>query len=89
MLPFQLRPTEYRQLAALVDQSHDAIIVQRGNALLGLHEGLSASEIADLIDVNRQTIYNWSEAFQEPGSGARSESLMRSSDGCTRRSRRM
>jgi transposase len=65
MLPFKLRPAEYRELTTLVDQSHESVVVQRAKALLGLHEGLSASEIADLIDVSRQTIYNWAEAFQE------------------------
>ena len=64
MLPFRLRPSEYQQLGTLVDQAHDSVTVQRGNALLALHEGLSASEIADLADVSRQTVYNWAAAFQ-------------------------
>jgi hypothetical protein len=39
MSGFQLRPREYQELEALTEQSHDAIIVQRAHALLGLHEG--------------------------------------------------
>jgi transposase len=63
MIPFKLRPREYHQLDELARCSHDAASVQRAHALLALHEGLSAGEIADLLDVSRQTIYNWAEAF--------------------------
>jgi transposase len=63
MIPFKLRPREYHQLDELARCSHDAASVQCAHALLALHEGLSAGEIADLLDVSRQTIYNWAEAF--------------------------
>ena len=67
MNPFQLRPREYYQLDALADRCHDATMVRRAHALLGLHEGLSAGEIAELLDVSRQTIYNWAQSFQDRG----------------------
>lgn len=65
MIPFQLRPSEYTQLELLAKQCHDAVIVRRTQALLGLHEGISAGEVAELLDVSRQSVYNWAEAFQE------------------------
>ena len=65
MNPFQLRTREYRQLDALAHRSHDATVVRRAHALLALHEGLSAGEIADLLDVCRLTVYNWARAFRE------------------------
>ena len=67
MIAFQLRPREYNQLDVLADRSHDATMVRRAHALLGLHEGLSAGEIAELLDVSQQTINNWTQAFQDRG----------------------
>ncbi len=64
MIGFHLRPREYQDLEALAERSDDAVTVQRSHALLGLHEGLSAGEIADLLDMSRQTIYNWAKAFR-------------------------
>jgi transposase len=64
MVGFHLRPREYQELEAFAQQSHDAIAVQRAHALLGLHEGLAAAEIADLLERSRQTIYNWAQAFR-------------------------
>jgi transposase len=68
MNPFQLRPREYQELEALTKQCHEAVTVQRAHALLGLHEGISAGEIADILDVSRQTVYNWARAFRNRGS---------------------
>jgi transposase len=65
MIGFQLRAREYQDLETLAKRSHDAIAVQRANALLGLQEGLSVAEIAELLEVSRQTIYNWAQAFEE------------------------
>jgi transposase len=65
MIGFHLRPREFQELEALAEQSHDAGIVQRAHALLGLDEGMSAAEIGELLELSRQTIYNWAEAFRE------------------------
>jgi transposase len=35
----------------------------RGAALLALDEGQSVAEVAELLGVSRQSIYNWSQAF--------------------------
>jgi len=37
----------------------------RTQALLGLDEGDAIEDIADLLQVSRQTIYNWASRFQE------------------------
>src|SRR6516165_12033946 len=65
MFQLELRSREYQDLEVLAGQSHDAVVVQRAHALMALHEGLSAIEIAELLDVSRQTIYNWARAFHD------------------------
>jgi transposase len=65
MFGFHLRPREFQELETLAEQSHDARIVRRAHALLGLDEGMSPAEIAELLDLSRQTIYNWAEQFSE------------------------
>jgi transposase len=37
----------------------------RAQALLWLAQGLAVEEIADLLDVSRQTVYNWASRFQQ------------------------
>jgi transposase len=76
MNPFQLHPQEYAQLEALTKQCRDAVVVRRAHALLALHEGISPGEIADLLDVSRQTVYNWAGAFRERGDVILSERLL-------------
>jgi hypothetical protein len=56
MSRFELGSPECQELELLAKGSHDAIAVGRAHALLALHEGLSAREIAELLDVSRQTI---------------------------------
>ncbi len=65
MFQFEIRSREFQDLEVLAERSHDAVVVQRAHALLALHEGLSAIEIADLLEVSRQTIYNWAQAFRD------------------------
>jgi transposase len=36
----------------------------RAKALLWLAEGVSVSEVADRLEVSRQTVYNWSQRFR-------------------------
>lgn len=54
-------------MEALVDTSHQPVVVQRANALLALHEGFSPVDVANVLHVSRQTIYNWAQVFQERG----------------------
>ena len=64
MAPFQLHAWERRRLLQLVEQTHDATQLRRAQALLWLHEGQSATAVADLLRVSRQTVYNWAESFR-------------------------
>jgi len=64
MAPFQLRPWEGRTLRRLLDQTHDATQRRRAQALLWLHEGRQAIEVADLLQVSRQTVHNWVRSFR-------------------------
>jgi transposase len=65
MASFQLHPWEHRQLRRLLDQTHDATQLRRAQGLLWLHEGQSVTEVADLLQVSRQTLYNWVQAFTD------------------------
>src|SRR6266508_6307483 len=65
MAPFQLRPWERRTLRRLSDQTHDATQLRRAQALLWLHEGWPATEVADLLQVSRQTVHNWVRSFHD------------------------
>jgi transposase len=65
MSRFQLRPREYEELEVLAERSPDAIVVRRAHALLGLHEGLPAAEIGEILGVTRQSVYNWAQAFAD------------------------
>ena len=37
----------------------------RAQALLGIAEGSDVGEVAELLQVSRQTVYNWLSRFQE------------------------
>jgi len=65
MAPFRFRPWERRQLLRLLDQTHDATQLRRAQGLLWLHEGRTVTEVAGLLRVSRQTLYNWAQAFTE------------------------
>jgi transposase len=65
MAPFRLRPWEHRTLLRLLDQTHDATQLRRAQALVWLHEGRSATAVADLLRLSRQTVHNWVRSFQD------------------------
>jgi len=52
------------ELEALVTQTPLAKERCRAQALLWLAEGLSAEEVAELLHITRQTVYNWVGRFQ-------------------------
>jgi transposase len=52
-------------LLRLVEQTHDATQLRRAQALLWLQEGRPVTEVADLLHVSRQTLYNWVQSFQD------------------------
>jgi transposase len=65
MALIQLRPWERRQLLRLLDQTRDATQLRRGQGLLWLHEGRPAAQVADVLRVSRQTVYNWAQSFHD------------------------
>jgi transposase len=55
------------RLERQLDQVHDARLYRRTLALLALAEGRSVADIAGLLHVTRQSVYNWAEAYtREP-----------------------
>lgn len=65
MAPFRLHPRERRQLLRLLDQTDDATQWRRAQALLSLQEGRPLTQVADLLHVSRQTVYNWVQVFAD------------------------
>jgi len=65
MAPFELHPWERHRLLQLLDQTRDATQLRRAQGLLWLHDGRSATAVADLLLVSRQTVYNWVESFRD------------------------
>jgi transposase len=47
----------------------DVRVYRRATALLALHEGLSPSQVANLLGVSRQTVYNWISVYARAGGG--------------------
>ena len=56
---------ERSELEALLKDCSDARQFQRIQALLLLDEDDSVEQIAELLRVSRQTIYNWAERFAQ------------------------
>lgn len=52
-------------LESILATSEDTKQFQRAQALLWLEEGQPPQEVADLVRVSRQTIYNWVGRFQQ------------------------
>jgi transposase len=64
MALFRLHPWERRQLLRLAGNTRGATQLRRAQALLWLHEGRPAIQVAGLLHVTRQTVYNWLQAFR-------------------------
>jgi transposase len=64
MNPFSLTQREFGELESLLHfpSSREHC---RAQALLWLAQGSSAEEVADLLRVSRQTVYNWAERFRD------------------------
>lgn len=57
-----------RQLRRLVRMTKEARVVRRALALLELDEGRPVTQVAAVLGVTRQTLYNWVERFTAEGS---------------------
>ena len=56
-------PAQMRQLEHQLDQTDDVRLYRRTLALLMWGRGSSASEIASLVQVHRQSVYNWLTSY--------------------------
>jgi transposase len=65
MALFSLSHRQRGELEDLVSRTPLAKERCRAQALLWLAEGSDVAEVAELLDVSRQTIYNWLSRFQE------------------------
>ena len=64
MALFVLSYRERVALEGLVAQTEDAEVFCRAGALLWLDGGESAQEVAERLQVSRQTVYSWARRFQ-------------------------
>jgi transposase len=67
MTPIHLTNRQRADLEGAILRSPASRACCRAQALLWLAEGWTAEEIADLLHVSRQTIYNWVGRFQQRG----------------------
>jgi transposase len=64
MAPFVLTARELGDLQSLL-QAPTAREPRRAQALLWLAQGFPVEEVADLLGISRQTVYNWARRFQD------------------------
>jgi transposase len=64
MASLTLSPSQRVELEYLVDHTPMAKERARAQAILWLAMGVAAEEVADLLSVTRQTVYNWAERFR-------------------------
>jgi transposase len=62
--PFSLTDRELGELGALLHLPCSREY-RRAQALLWLTQGLATEEVADLLGVSRQTVYNWAARFRQ------------------------
>jgi transposase len=65
MTYLELRGSERIMLEHTIATSSDARMVRRAYALAWLDDGSSVEEIAQQLNVSRQSIYNWAHKFQQ------------------------
>ncbi|WP_158592225.1 helix-turn-helix domain-containing protein [Noviherbaspirillum sedimenti] len=61
----RLTASERRQLLNVLRQTHDLRQYRRALAVLESGCGKAAAEIAESLQVSRQSVYNWIEAFRQ------------------------
>src|SRR2546421_3700635 len=63
MSRFKLKHWQRRRLRRQLKSASDARTYRRTLAVLELDRGRSATEIADMLGVTRQSVHNWAAAF--------------------------
>ena len=66
----QLSLAERRALAQQIHRTKDCKVLKRAQALLWLSEGISASQIAKRLGMNRRTMYYWVSSYQNQRSNS-------------------
>ena len=64
MREIQLTVAQRQLLQAGLDSPPSTGFYRRALALLALDEGQSVAEVAELLGVTRQSIYNWRQAYE-------------------------
>src|SRR5436305_11469600 len=65
MSRLNLTPWQRRRLRRQLAQTRDARLFRRTLAVLEFDHGRSAADIARMLGVTRQTVYDWIEAYTE------------------------
>jgi transposase len=63
----RLNASQKRQLTAIVRRTHDTRQYRRALAVLECDAGKSVAQIAQVLRVSRQSVYNWIEGFWQTG----------------------
>jgi len=74
----RLTPAQMRQLEDQVSQADDVRLYRRTLALLMWGRGTSVTEIATLLQVRRQSVYNWLASYTSTSDPARLRDAARS-----------
>jgi transposase len=74
----KLTASQRRQIQIVLRQTRDARLYRRLLAVLESDRGATISEIAELLGVSCQSIYNWIARFQEQGDAAQLSDAPRS-----------
>jgi len=61
----RLSSTEYQRLVEVAHTTHDPRALHRAQALLWLHEGDTAEEVATRLCVSPRTVFRWCRRFHE------------------------
>jgi transposase len=67
MSPFQLTTWQRQRLRRQLAETEDVRLYRRTLAVLEFDYGRTAADIARMLGVTRQTVYNWVEAYTENG----------------------
>jgi transposase len=65
MIRLRLTSRQRQQLQRQLRQARDVGLYRRTLAVLEFYQGRSAADIAHMLGVTRQSVYNWVEAYQD------------------------
>lgn len=59
----KLTRNQVGQIRTVLQKTTDRRVYRRATALLALHEGLPPGQVAKLLGISRQTVYNWIDSY--------------------------